>query len=111
MRILFYCFSQISQNLLSYLRTEDSSIRSCEKSGSIVQYILVYFKVNKVKKSSYRAVIMVCSIDDIVSRRPGKHTRFPTVIDCSLFLFVVFFNSLLGLLLFLSLSLFLSHLL
>lgn len=22
---------------------------------------------------------MVCSIDDIVSRRPGKHTRFPTV--------------------------------
>lgn len=23
---------------------------------------------------------MVCSIDDIVSRRPGKHTRFPTVL-------------------------------
>lgn len=36
---------------------------------------------------------MVCSIDDIVSRRPGKHTRFPTVytyvVICCIFLTVV----------------------
>lgn len=32
---------------------------------------------------------MVCSIDDIVSRRPGKHTRFPTVY--SLFIHRIFF--------------------
>lgn len=38
---------------------------------------------------------MVCSIDDIVSRRPGKHTRFPIVY--SLYLFIVFFFSFSGL--------------
>ena len=33
---------------------------------------------------------MVCSIDDIVSRRPGKHTRFP-VAYFSLFIYRFFF--------------------
>ena len=33
---------------------------------------------------------MVCSIDDIVSRRPGKHTRFP--VAYSPYLFMVFFS-------------------
>ena len=46
---------------------------------------------------------MVCSIDDIVSRRPGKHTRFP--VAYSPYLFMVFFS------VSLSLSLFLSFLL
>lgn len=36
---------------------------------------------------------MVCSIDDIVSRRPGKHTRFPTVYLYSSYL-LYFFNRL-----------------
>jgi len=49
---------------------------------------------------------MVCSIDDIVSRRPGKHTRFPTVNLYSSYL-LYFFNRLF-LSLFLSLSFFLS---
>lgn len=33
---------------------------------------------------------MVCSIDDIVSRRPGKHTRFPILL--SLFIYCIFFS-------------------
>lgn len=33
---------------------------------------------------------MVCSIDDIVSRRPGKHTRFPLVHSLYIYLFYFF---------------------
>lgn len=86
-----YCFPQISQNLLSHPRTEDLLL--WEIGIDRIVYLLGVFWSKKKSKNSNRAVTMVCSIDDIVSRRPGKHTRFPTVVNCSLLLFVVFFNS------------------
>lgn len=56
---------------------------------------------------------MVCSIDDIVSRRPGKHTRFPTIylVLYLLYFFLTVLSLFLAfaLCLYLSLCLFHSH--